>query len=202
MTRLSEVQSLVTGWTTLFSPAAPSKPGLLNILQCQIGSSLPSRCTATHTSERCTYYSPFICCSNHLPDVCTACSCFLLLNAFVVQPVALVAFDAKSNVNVARNQYDPQGNPWFGKSLNSVDFPNWGHPHQVTCLRFCECGAWPAVAQSRALSEEIQHMWTSQCFVTRLLQLRELTRRFPSRLRLRACCCCRFAFACRCLPIA
>lgn len=49
-----------------------------------------------------------------------------------MQPISLTAFDAKSNVNVARNAYDPQGNPWFGKSLNSVDFPNWGHPHQVS----------------------------------------------------------------------
>ena len=49
----------------------------------------------------------------------------------LLQPLSLMPFDIKSNVNVARNAYDPQGNPWFGKSLNSVDFPNWGHPHQV-----------------------------------------------------------------------
>lgn len=52
--------------------------------------------------------------------------------ALVMQPISLTAFDNKSNVNVARNQYDPTGNPWFGKSLNSVDYPDWGHPHQVT----------------------------------------------------------------------
>ena len=51
--------------------------------------------------------------------------------ALVMQPISLTAFDNKSNVNVARNQYDPTGNPWFGKSLNSVDYPDWGHPHQV-----------------------------------------------------------------------
>ena len=49
----------------------------------------------------------------------------------VMQPIALTPFDAKSNVNIARNQYDFQSNPWFGKSLNSVDYPNWGHTHQV-----------------------------------------------------------------------
>ena len=54
-----------------------------------------------------------------------------------MQPIPLIPFDAKTNVNVARNQYDPQGNPWFGKSLNSVDFPNWGHPHQVHSPCFC-----------------------------------------------------------------
>lgn len=55
---------------------------------------------------------------------------------WMLQPIVLMPFDAKSNVNVARNAYDPQGNPWFGKSLNSVDFPDWGHPHQVstTCV--------------------------------------------------------------------
>ena len=51
--------------------------------------------------------------------------------ALVMQPISLTAFDNRSNVNVARNQYDPKGNPWFGKSLNSVDYPDWGHPHQV-----------------------------------------------------------------------
>lgn len=51
--------------------------------------------------------------------------------ALVMQPISLTAFDNKSNVNVARNQYDPTGNPWFGKSLNSMDYPDWGHPHQV-----------------------------------------------------------------------
>ena len=60
---------------------------------------------------------------NHLQIVLADCC--------VLQPIS-TAFDAKSNVNVARNAYDPQGNPWFGKSLNSVDFPNWGHPHQVS----------------------------------------------------------------------
>ena len=54
----------------------------------------------------------------------------------LLQPFSSTPFNIKSNVNVARNAYDPQGNPWFGKSLNSVDFPNWGHPHQVSasCL--------------------------------------------------------------------
>ncbi len=58
----------------------------------------------------------------HVDDIAT----------LVMQPISLTAFDNKSNVNVARNQYDPTGNPWFGKSLNSVDYPDWGHPHQVT----------------------------------------------------------------------
>lgn len=63
--------------------------------------------------------------------------CMLMLRqdddiaALVMQPISLTAFDNKSNVNVARNQYDSKGNPWFGKSLNSVDYPDWGHPHQV-----------------------------------------------------------------------
>ncbi|KAL3159848.1 hypothetical protein ABBQ38_010249 [Trebouxia sp. C0009 RCD-2024] len=53
-------------------------------------------------------------------------------------------FDVKSNVNLARNAYDPHGNPWFGKSLNSVDFPNWGHPHQA-----------PLVVKSRPLGPSL-----------------------------------------------
>ncbi|DBA72582.1 TPA: hypothetical protein ACH3X2_010335 [Trebouxia sp. C0005] len=52
-------------------------------------------------------------------------------NTYIKKPISLTAFDNKSNVNVARNQYDPTGNPWFGKSLNSVDYPDWGHPHQA-----------------------------------------------------------------------
>jgi hypothetical protein len=59
--------------------------------------------------------------------------------ALVMQPISLTAFDNKSNVNVARNQYDPTGNPWFGKSLNSVDYPDWGHPHQVTNFNAISC---------------------------------------------------------------
>ncbi|DBB09819.1 hypothetical protein WJX82_004888 [Trebouxia sp. C0006] len=52
-------------------------------------------------------------------------------NTYIKKPISLTAFDNKSNVNVARNQYDSKGNPWFGKSLNSVDYPDWGHPHQA-----------------------------------------------------------------------
>lgn len=48
-----------------------------------------------------------------------------------MQPFAK-PFDPDSNVNIARAKYDAKQNPWFGKSLATVDFPDWGHPHQVT----------------------------------------------------------------------